>query len=402
MNISQVSEWLKMSRNTDFIPFAKPSLGSEEETAVIRVLRSGWLTTGKEAKSFEGEFSQFIKSSHSLAVNSATSGLHLALEAFGIKPGDKVITSPYTFTATAEVIRYLGADPVFADIDPETFNINPASVEELLKKDPSIKGVIPVHIGGNPCEMDSLMKIKNKYNIFLLEDAAHAFPVKYKGVFLGTFGDAGVFSFYATKTITTGEGGMIVTNNTDIAKRISIMRLHGIDREIWDRYTSDKPSWQYSIVEAGFKYNMPDIAASIGREQLKKAVLFLKKRKQIAKFYIEQMKDLDFLKLPVYHRNHGWHLFMPRIIPDKLEISRNIFINELIKLGIGISVHYIPLHIMPYYKKKYKYKENDFPETMKVFNTVFSLPIYPDLTENQLKRVVDAVRSTGLRFRRKY
>ena len=259
-----------MSRNTDFIPFARPSLGIEEETAVLRVLRSGWLTTGKEAKSFEMEFAKHINSSHALAVNSATSGLHLALEALGLKPGDKVITSPYTFTSTAEVIRYRGADPVFADIDSKTFNINPVAVENLLKKDPSIKGIIPIHIGGNPCDMDSLMNIRNRFNVFLLEDAAHAFPVQYNGKFLGTFGDAGVFSFYATKTITTGEGGMIVTNNEDAAKRMSVMRLHGIDREIWDRYTSDKPAWEYSIVEAGFKYNMPDIAASIGREQLKK------------------------------------------------------------------------------------------------------------------------------------
>ena len=390
-----------MSQNTDFIPFAKPSLGTEEEEAVLRVLRSGWLTTGKEAKGFENEFSQFIKTSHALAVNSATSGLHLALEALGIKPGDKVITSPYTFTATAEVIRYLGADPVFADIDPETFNINPKAVEKLLEEDPSIKGIIPVHIGGNPCDMDSLMEIKKKYNIFLLEDAAHAFPVRYKGKFLGTFGDAGVFSFYATKTITTGEGGMIVTNNKTAAKRMSVMRLHGIDREIWDRYTSDKPSWQYSIVEAGFKYNMPDIAASMGREQLKKATLFLERRKQIAEFYIEKMKDLDFLKLPQYHEDHGWHLFMPKIIPEKLTISRNSFIDELVKKGIGISVHYIPLHIMPYYKQKYFYKEYDFPKTMDAYNTVFSLPIYPDLTSNQLNRIVAAVRNTGLRFRRK-
>jgi len=390
-----------MSRNTDFIPFAKPSLGREEEAAVLRVLRSGWLTTGKEAKSFEMEFAKYTNSSHTLAVNSATSGLHLALEALGLKPGDKVITSPYTFTATAEVIRYLGADPVFADIDPETYNINPRAVENLLIKDPSIKGIIPIHIGGNPCDMDALMNIKNKYNVFLLEDAAHAFPVQYNGKFLGTFGDAGVFSFYATKTITTGEGGMIVTNNDDNAKRMSIMRLHGIDREIWDRYTSNKPAWQYSIVEAGFKYNMSDIAASIGREQLKKGFFFLKKRKQIAEFYIEKMKDLNFLKLPPNPKNHGWHLFMPRIIPERLTISRNIFIDELIKLGIGISVHYIPLHIMPYYKQKYEYKENDFPETMKVYNTIFSLPIYPDLTEDQLNRIVTAVRNTGLGFRRK-
>ncbi len=389
-----------MSPNTDFIPFARPSLGTEEEEAVIKVLRSGWLTTGTEAKNFETEFAAYTNSSKALAVNSATAGLHLALEALGVGPGDKVITTPYTFTSTAEVIIYLGADPVFADIDPDTFNIDPVKIEKLLKKDPSIKGIIPVHIAGNPCNMGALLKLREKYNLFIIEDAAHSFPVKYNGKLLGSIGDIGVFSFYATKTITTGEGGMIVTNNSKAAKRISVMRLHGIDREIWDRYTSDKPSWQYSIVDAGYKYNMPDIAAAIGREQLKKASLFLKKRENIAKYYLKNLEDMDFLKLPEYVENHGWHLFMPRIVPEKLTVNRNDFIKEIISKGVGISVHFIPLHIMPYYKNKYGYKEDDYPETLKVYNTVFSLPIYPDLTENQLKRIITAVIDTGLKYRR--
>ena len=389
-----------MNRNTDFIPFAKPSLGTEEEEAVIKVLRSGWLTTGKEAKNFEVEFAAYTNSANALAVNSATSGLHLALEAFGVGPGDKVITSPYTFTSTAEVIHYLGADPVFADIDPETFNIDPIEVAKLLEKDPSIKGIIPVHIAGYPCDMDSLLELRDKYNLFILEDAAHSFPVKYKGKLLGSIGDAGVFSFYATKTITTGEGGMIITNNSSAAKRMSVMRLHGIDREVWDRYTSDKPSWQYSIVDAGFKYNMSDISAAIGREQLKKASLFLEKRKRIANFYIKSFEDIDFLKLPYLKEDHGWHLFMPRIIPEKLTISRDIFIQELMSKGIGISVHFIPLHLMPYYKKKYGFEDHDYPETLKAYNSVFSLPIYPDLSEEQLEKIVSAVINTGQSYRR--
>lgn len=389
-----------MNQNTNFIPFARPSLGTEEEEAVIKVLRSGWLTTGIEAKNFEKEFASYTNTANALAVNSATSGLHLVLEAFGVGQGDKVITSPYTFTSTAEVIRYLGADPVFADINPDTLNINPVEIEKILKKDPSIKGIIPVHIAGKSCDMDALLALKKKYDLFILEDAAHTFPVKYKGKFLGSIGDAGVFSFYATKTITTGEGGMIITNNSSAAKRMSVMRMHGIDREIWDRYTSDKPSWQYSVVDAGFKYNMPDISAAIGREQLKKASLFLEKRKIIANFYFKKFKNLDFLKLPKQDENHGWHLFMPRIIPEKLTVTRDVFIQELIKKGIGISVHFIPLHIMPYYKEKYGYTENDFPETIKVYNTVFSLPIYPDLTEDQLERIVSVVIETGKCFRR--
>ena len=390
-----------MSLNTDFIPFAKPSLGTEEEEAVIRVLRSGWLTTGTETKNFESEFAAYTKTANALAVNSATSGLHLALEAFGIGPGDKIITSPYTFTSTAEVIRYLGADPVFADIDPATFNISPLETARLLEKDPSIKGIIPIHIGGHPCDMESLLELKARYKIILVEDAAHSFPVKTNGEFLGSIGDAGVFSFYATKTITTGEGGMIVTNNIKAAKRMSVMRQHGIDREVWDRYTSEKPSWQYSVVEAGFKYNMPDIAAAIGREQLKKAVMFLECRKKIANFYLRELGDLDFLNLPEQQDNHGWHLFMPRIILEKLSITRDEFINNLISQGIGTSVHYIPLHIMPYYQKKYAYTPQDFPETLKAYNSVFSLPIYPGLTDEQLERIVSGVINTGLRFRRK-
>ena len=390
-----------MNPNTDFIPFAKPSMGAEEEEAVIRVLRSGWLTTGTEVRQFESEFVSYTGTAKALAVNSATSGLHLALEAFGIGPGDKIITSPYTFTSTAEVIRYLGANPVFADIDSSTFNLCPLETAKLLEKDPSIKGIIPVHIAGHPCDMNAFLELKKKYKIMLLEDAAHSFPVKSNGEFLGCIGDAGVFSFYATKTMTTGEGGMIVTNNVEAAKRMSVMRSHGIDREVWDRYTSDKPSWQYSVVDAGFKYNMPDIAASIGREQLKKAAMFLNNRTEIANFYFRELGDLDFLRLPDQQDNHAWHLFMPRIIPEKLTITRDEFIKNLINQGIGISVHYIPLHIMPYYKNKYGYKPEDFPETFKAYNAVFSLPIYPGLTDKQLKRIVSVVKTTGLRFRRK-
>lgn len=390
-----------MSLNTEFIPFAKPSIGTEEEEAVIRVLRSGWLTTGIESKKFELEFAAYTGTHNALAVNSATSGLHLALEAFGIGPGDKIITSPYTFTSTAEVIRYLGADPVFADIDPSTLNLCPMETAKLLEKYPSVKGIIPVHIGGYPCNMEAFLELKHKYKIMLLEDAAHSFPVKTNGKFLGCIGDAGVFSFYATKTITTGEGGMIVTNNDEAAKRMSVMRLHGIDREIWNRYTSDKPSWQYSVVEAGFKYNMPDIAAAIGRAQLKKAAGFLENRKKIAKFYFRELGDLDFLRLPEQQSNHAWHLYMPRIIDSKLTITRDEFIDNLINQGIGISVHYIPLHIMPYYQKKYGYKPKDFPKTLKAYNSVFSLPIYPGLKEEQLERIVSAVKNTGLNFRKK-
>ncbi len=384
-----------MNLKSDFIPFALPSLGEEEEKAVLRVLRSGWLTTGKETKAFEQEFSNYIKTGNALAVSSATAGLHLALEAAGIRSGDKVITTPYTFTATAEVIRYLGADPLFIDIDSSTYNIDPALLTRKIAQHRGVKCILPVHIGGKPAAIEEIIAVKEKYDITVIEDAAHAFPLALDGKFLGTWGDAGVFSFYATKTMTTGEGGMVVTDNDEFARRIAIMRLHGIDREIWNRYTSEKASWQYSVVEAGFKYNMPDILAAIGREQLKKSALFLSRRAHIAQYYEKELRDLDFLVLPEPSPDHAWHLFIVRLHEDKCSIDRNTFLERLREKGIGTSVHYIPLHIMPYYRKKYGLKPEDFPVSLQVYKTAFSLPIYPGLTEEQCSRIVAAVRSIG-------
>lgn len=383
------------------IPFALPSIGREEEEAVLRVLRSGWLTTGKEAKKFEQEFQSYTGVSHALAVSSATAGLHLCLEALGVKKGDKVLTTPYTFTSTAEVIRYLGADPVFADIDEETLNLSPEAAVKALDTILGIRGIIPVHIGGRAAAMEEFIRLKKERGVFIVEDAAHAFPVSHGGRFLGTLGDAGVFSFYATKTITTGEGGMVVTDNEKLSKRISTMRLHGIDREIWDRYSSQQASWKYSVVDAGFKYNMPDILAAIGREQLKKGNRFFVERQKIAEYYINALRELDFIKIPAKSDEHAWHLFIVRIIEDRLTISRDEFVKHLQERGIGISVHYIPLHIMPYYRKKYGFKPQDFPNTIKVYKSAFSLPIYPGLTEEDCFRVTEAVKQTGLSFYRR-
>ncbi len=384
-----------MNRKSDFIPFALPSLGEEEEQAVLRVLRSGWLTTGKEAKAFEQEFAGYVGSRHALAVSSATAGLHLALEAAGIGPGSTVITTPYTFTATAEVIRYLGADPVFADIDLSTYNIDPSGIAQILSADKNVKGILPVHLGGNPAAMDEILALGDTYSIPVIEDAAHAFPLSVNGNFLGTRGAAGVFSFYATKTITTGEGGMVVTDNDDFAERIAVMRLHGIDREIWNRYTGPQASWRYSVVEAGYKYNMPDILAAIGREQLKKGAAFLDQRKKIADFYERELGNLDFLILPPPSHAHAWHLYIVRLEEEKCTINRDSFLRLMQEKGIGTSVHYIPLHIMPYYRKKYGFKPEDFPHSLHLYKTAFSLPIYPGLTEEQCSRVVEALRSIG-------
>ena len=353
-----------MNNKTDFIPFGLPSLGLEEENAVLNVLRSGWLTTGKITKKFEQEFAAFVGSKYALALNSATAGLHLAIEALKIKKGDYVITSPYTFTASAEILRYLGAHPLFVDINKNDLNINPDFVKKNCSNK-NAKAILPIHIGGEPCKMTEIMDIAKKYSLKVIEDCAHAFPVKYNSnKYCGTIGDTGIYSFYANKTITTGEGGMLVTDNPEIAKRVSIMRLHGIDREAWNRYTEKNSSWKYEIVDAGYKYNITDIASSIGREQLKKANQFLTRRKEIAKKYIDAFKDLDAIDIPDYKKNHSWHLFIISIEKNKLNINRDEFIQKLSKAGIGTSVHYIPLHIMPYYKKLYGFKDNDFPNTL--------------------------------------
>ena len=394
-----------MNPNIDsFIPFAKPSLDFREEEAVLEVLRSGWLTTGRQTFAFEREFADFIGSRFAVSLNSATAGLHLALEALGVSAGDAVITTPFTFTATAEVVRYLGADPLFVDIDPETLNIDPHRIETVVKKNPHrVKAVIPVHTGGLLCEMNSVTEIAKQYNLPVIEDAAHAFPLPSETGYAGTLGDIGVFSFYATKPITTGEGGMLVTDSESIAKRVSIMRLHGIDREVWNRYQSKgHTSWQYDITAPGYKYNMTDIAAAIGRVQLEKAQRFLKERKKIAHFYYEQLADCDFLNLPYRSAHHAWHLFIVALKPDTLTIERDEFVVELMKRGIGTSVHYIPLHLMSYYRNKYGFEPEDFPHAFSAYSSCFSIPIYPGLSEEDCHRIVCTVKEIGAEYGKQY
>jgi dTDP-4-amino-4,6-dideoxygalactose transaminase len=383
-----------MNQNIDFIPFAKPFLGREEEEAALKVLRSGWLTTGPETKAFEKEFSSFTGMKHSIAVNSATSGLHLCMEALNIQKDDLVATSPYSFTSSSEIIHYLGAKPCFVDIDEDTYNINTGLLEKTVKEN-KISAILPVHIGGLPCDMKHINQISKKNNIPVVEDAAHAFPVKTGNGYPGSDSDAGVFSFYANKTITTGEGGMITTNRDDIAGRMRIMGFHGIDRECWNRYTDKKASWKYEVVEAGYKYNMPDIASAVGRCQLKKAVNFLNMRRKIADAYIKGFSGIDFLKLPFVSEEHAWHLFIIRIIEEKLTINRNEFINRINEKGIGTSVHFIPLHIMGFYRKKYGFKKEDFPVSYNNYIRSISLPIYPGLSEEQTDYIIKSIISIG-------
>ncbi len=383
-----------MNQNTNFIPFAKPYIRKEEEEAALRVLKSGWLTTGPETKAFEKEFKEYTGVKHAIAVNSATSGLHLCLEALNIKQGNLVATTPYTFTASSEIIHYLGAKPYFVDIDEDTYNLDTALLEKAVKNN-NISAILPVHIGGLPCNMEQVTNISRKYNVPVVEDAAHAFPVKTKTGFLGTQSDAGVYSFYANKTITTGEGGMIATNREDIAKRMRIMGFHGIDRECWDRYTEKKASWKYEILEPGFKYNMPDIAAAIGRVQLKRAESLLNMRKEIAEMYLKSFSEIDFLKMPAVSEDHAWHLFIIRVCEEKLTIRRDEFINRINEKGIGTSVHFIPLHIMPFYKNKYGFKQEDFPVSYNNYLNSISIPIYPGLTKEQVNYIIESIIEIG-------
>lgn len=377
-----------------FLPFALPDIGEEEIAEVVDSMRSGWLTTGPKTKAFEHDFAAYIGGGvEAMAVSSATAGLHLALEACGIRAGDEVITSVYTFTSTAEVIRYLGADPVFADIDERTLNISPESIEKAIT--PKTKAIMPVHVGGLPCDMDAMLATAKKYNLKVVEDAAHAFPVRYKGRLIGELdSDATVYSFYATKTITTGEGGMVVTKNTDMAKRMKTMRLHGIDRDAYDRYTSEKPAWYYEIVAPGYKYNMSDIMASMGIHQLKKAEKMKERRREIAMRYTEALQGLPLTLpyIPGEGEDNAWHLY-PVHIKEEAPVTRDEFIKQMsFSAKIGCSVHFIPLHLQPYYRDKYGLTPQMFPHATKAFESEVSIPIYPRMTDEDMEYVVGQIR----------
>ena len=387
-----------MSLKNDFVPFFLPSISQEEKDAVLRVMDSGWLTTGKESQEFEKEFANFVNSKHALALNSNTSGLILSYEACGIKEGSKILTTPYTFTATASAARHLNGHVVYADIEKDTYSISPKSIEEKLKTDKSIKVIVPVHIAGNLCNMEEINYLAKKYDVKVVEDAAHSFPSKTAKGYAGTLGDIGVFSFYATKTMTTAEGGMVTTNNEEIANRISLMRMHGIDRPIWDRYTSDKASWEYDIVEPGFKFNLPDILAAMGRVQLAKSNSFFEKRKKIAEQYNQAFKNLDFLQIPPDGEGNAWHLYILRIVPEKLKINRNEFTSILQEKGLGISMHFIPHFRMTYWKNLYNLKSEDFPNANKQFETSFSIPFWPDMSQEQIEKVISTIIETGKEY----
>jgi dTDP-4-amino-4,6-dideoxygalactose transaminase len=388
-----------------FLPFALPELGEEEIAEVVDTLRSGWITTGPKARRFEQDFVAFLDAMpappdavagrpplEAIAVNSATAGLHLALEALGIGPGDEVITTTHTFTATAEVVRYLGADVVLVDIDPATLNIDPALVEAAIT--PRTKAIIPVHFAGLAAAMDEILDVAQRYDLKVVEDAAHALPTTYQGQGIGTLAsDATVFSFYANKTITTGEGGMVVTRDPQIAQRIRVMRLHGISRDAFDRFTAKTPSWYYEIVAPGFKYNLTDIAAALGIHQLKRVNGFQQRRVEIARRFHEAFADLPLVLPPGPARGdlHAWHLYVVRLA-DGAPIDRNTFIQQLFALGIGVSVHYIPLHLHPYWRERYALTAAQFPRSQHAYERMASLPLYTKMSEADVERVIGAVR----------
>lgn len=377
-----------------FLPFALPEIGDEEIAEVIDTLKSGWVTTGPKARRFEQDFGAFLGEPgiEAIAVNSATAGLHLALEALGIGPGDEVITTTHTFTATAEVVRYLGADVRLVDIDPATLNIEPAAIEAAIT--PRTKAILPVHFAGLAVDMDAVLAIARRHGLKVVEDAAHALPTTHGGRLVGTLGsDITVFSFYANKTITTGEGGMAVTRDPALAARMKVMRLHGINRDAFDRFTAKVPSWYYEIVAPGFKYNLTDIAAAMGIHQLKRAQGFQQKRAQLAALYDELLADLPLVlpPRPAAGEVHSWHLYVLRLTDDT-PIGRDALIEALYAAGIGCSVHYIPLHLHPYWRERYDLQAADYPHSQHAYERMLSVPLYTRMTEDDVRRVAAALR----------
>jgi perosamine synthetase len=408
-----------------FLPFSLPDTNESEIKEVTEAIRSGWLTTGPKTRQFEAEFAQVVGAKHAIAVNSCTAAMHLSLEGLGIQRGDEVITTPYTFAATAEVIRYFGAKPVFVDVHPGNLNLNSDLIEKAIT--PQTKAIIPVHIAGLPTSLEAIYAIAAKYNLAVIEDAAHAFPAKYKEHFIGsalpaihralhTNGhksdqtsisitppsplSAACFSFYATKTLTTGEGGMICTDDDDLAERCRIMALHGISKDAWKRYTAEG-SWYYEIIAPGFKYNMSDIAAAIGLAQLRKAEYMWQQRREIAIRYNDAFQNIPQLQTP-HDRidcQHAWHLYILRLNLNQLSLDRAQFIQELKQLNIGTSVHFIPLHLHPYYRETYGYTATDFPVAFQEFQRAISLPIYSKMSDKDVTDVIQAILGLIGRYR---
>ncbi len=382
----------KRPPRSTYLPFALPHITEAEVAEVVDTLHSGWLTTGPKTKRFEREFAEVVGVPHALAVSSATAAMHLALDALGIRPGDEVIVPVYTFTATAAVIVHCGAQPVFVDVDPVTCNLDPAALEAALT--PRTRAVMVVHFGGLPAEMDAILALTRPRSIPVVEDAAHAFPAYYRGQMIGAIGDITAFSFYATKTLATGDGGMITTSNPGYAQRCALMALHGMNHDAWKRYTAEG-SWYYEVQEAGFKYNMTDLAAALGLRQLARRDWLLERRRRIAARYTQAFSAWPELETPpdLPYVQHAWHLYPLRLHLDRLTISRDAFIQALAVAQIGTSVHFIPLHLHPYYRERYHLSPGDFPAALRAYQREISLPIYPGMTDEDVDDVIAAVQA---------
>ena len=387
------------------VPYHRPSIGDEEIDEVVRTLRSGWLTTGPRTAQFELEFGAYADVPHALAVNSCTSGLHLALAALNIGPGMEVITTPLTFCATVNTIIHTGATPVLADVDADG-NIDPASIASRITD--KTRAIIPVHFAGLPCDMDSIWFLARRHGLDVIEDCAHAAGSLYKGrhagaaSLTGEHSAASVFSFYAVKNLTTGEGGMVLTHDEELASGMKILSLHGISKNAWNRYT-DRGHWGYEVLESGYKYNMSDIQASIGIHQLRKLEGFIAARTRFAELYNSLLADVEEVELPAGKPDcrHAWHLYALRLNLERLAIGRDEFIEELKERGVGTSVHFIPIPLHPFFATHANLRQNRCPRALDLYPRLISLPLFPAMTESQIEYVAKAVRQIARKSRKK-
>lgn len=380
-----------MPKSKKYIVFGSPYIGKEEISEMVKTLQSGWIGTGPKTAKFEQKVSRYVGAKYGLALNSCTAGLHLSLLVCNIRPGDEVITTPLTFCATINTIIHCSATPVFVDVDRETMNIDPAKIEKAITK--KTKAIIPVHLAGRPCEMDAIMRIAKKHNLFVIEDAAQALGSKYKGKKIGSISDLTCFSFYVTKNIITGEGGMVATNNKNFANKIKIYALHGMSKDAWKRY-SDNGYKHYQVVYPGYKYNMTDMQASLGIHQLNRIEKFDKKRQKIWNLYNAAFKELP-IELPAPFGediHHNKHLYTLLIDKKKCGISRDAFIQELHRRGIGTGVHFIPIHLHQYYRERFGYKPGDYPNAEYIGERTVSLPLSAKMTQSEINRVIKAVK----------
>jgi dTDP-4-amino-4,6-dideoxygalactose transaminase len=383
-----------------FCHFHRPWLGEEEEREIIDTLRSGWLTTGAKTHELEKRFAEYIGCKHAIGLNSCTAGLHLALRSLDIGPGDEVITTPITFAATANVIVHQGAKPVFVDVEPRILNIDAQKIEGHITE--KTKAILPVHLYGHPCDMDTILGLARKYSVAVVEDAAHAVETEYHGNKVGNIGDLTAFSFYATKNMTTGEGGMLTTNREDLAEKIRVLSLHGITADAWMRH-GDDGYVHWDVLYPGYKYNMFDLQASLGIHQLKKVEFFWQRRKRWIEVYNEAFGDMNEIQVLAEKENvkHAYHLYPILVKPEELRVDRDALLQALREAGIGVGVHFRALHLMSFYARTFGFKRGDFPNAEYASDRLLSLPLYPKMEEEDVRRVIAVIKAVVQRYKKK-